>query len=128
MIKDIIKRDGKIEPFDVSKIKNAIYKAAVASGGDDKERAEELAYIVAAKLARIYNNESPSIEDIQDMVEKVLIENGHAKTAKAYILYRERRTKIRETKSLISATVEMFTDYLADKDWNIKESICKDVN
>jgi anaerobic ribonucleoside-triphosphate reductase len=122
MIKDIIKRDGKIEPFDVSKIKNAIYKAAVASGGDDKERAEELAYIVAAKLARIYNNESPSIEDIQDMVEKVLIENGHAKTAKAYILYRERRTKIRETKSLISATVEMFTDYLADKDWNIKEN------
>ncbi len=122
MIKDIIKRDGKVEPFNVSKITNAIYKAAVASGGDDKERAEELSYIVAAQLARIYVNESPSIEDIQDMVEKVLIENGHAKTAKAYILYRERRTKTRETKSLINATVEMFTDYLADKDWNIKEN------
>lgn len=122
MIKDIIKRDGKIEPFNVSKIKNAIYKAAVASGGDDKERAEELAYIVAANLAREYNNDSPAIEDIQDMVEKVLIENGHARTAKAYILYRERRTKTRETRSLISATVDMFTDYLADKDWNIKEN------
>ena len=122
MIKDIVKRDGKVEKFDVAKIKSAIFKAAVASGGEDKERAEELAYMVATKLARNFNNQSPTIEDIQDMVEKVLIDEHHAKTAKAYILYRDRRKKTRENKSLIGATVELFTDYLADKDWNIKEN------
>ncbi|HBP37438.1 MAG TPA: ribonucleoside triphosphate reductase, partial [Clostridiales bacterium] len=59
---------------------------------------------------------------IQDLVEKVLIENGHAKTAKAYILYREKRRSAREANALIGATINMFSDYLGDKDWQVQEN------
>ena len=62
------------------------------------------------------------MEGIQDIVEKVLIENGHARTAKAYILYREKRRGAREINALIGATIDMFGDYLGDKDWGIKEN------
>ncbi|MCL2631406.1 MAG: ribonucleoside triphosphate reductase [Firmicutes bacterium] len=122
MIKSIIKRDGRTEYFDVSKIANAVYKAAIAAGGDDKERAEELSYMVAARLAAKFRDSAPGVEDIQDMVEKVLIDENHAKTAKAFILYRESRKKTRDNNALIDATIEMFGDYLADRDWNIKEN------
>jgi anaerobic ribonucleoside-triphosphate reductase len=62
------------------------------------------------------------VEGIQDLVEKVLIEEGHAKTAKAYILYREKRKSARELDALIGATIDMFSDYLGDKDWQIQEN------
>jgi anaerobic ribonucleoside-triphosphate reductase len=122
MIKEIIKRDGRVEFFDVTKIASAIYKAAIAAGGDDKERAEELSYMVAARLAAKFRDKAPDVEDIQDMVEKVLIEQNHAKTAKAFILYRERRKQVRENNALVGATIDMFSNYLADKDWSVKEN------
>lgn len=90
------KRDGRIVPFNVRKIADAIYKAAQAVGGTDRGLADELADVVALFLEKHYDGTAPGIEDIQDMVEKVLIETGHAKTAKAYILYRDRRARIRE--------------------------------
>ena len=82
-------------PFDKSKIADAIFKAAQAVGGEDRFIAEELASAVLDYLDRHYEGDIPGIEDIQDMVEKVLIETGHAKTAKAYIIYRDRRHQAR---------------------------------
>lgn len=123
MVRTILKRDGRTEDFDVNKIASAIYKAAIAAGGDDKVKAFELAKQVAEILnKRFPDGEAPNIEDIQDTVEKVLIENQHAKTAKAYILYRERRKQVRENEALVAATVDMFTKYLTESDWNIKEN------
>ncbi len=92
----IIKRDGSVVPFTPERITNAIYRAAVAVDGRDKQRAESLsAQVVAALEDTVPQGEYPNIETIQDMVEKVLIENGHARVAKAYILYREERTRQR---------------------------------
>jgi len=96
-IEQVRKRSGKLVPFDESKIANAILKAAQAVGGDDRMLAEELASMVTMMLERNHNGSPPDIEEIQDTVEKVLIETGHAKTAKAYILYRDRRARIRQS-------------------------------
>ncbi|TAL58004.1 MAG: ribonucleoside-triphosphate reductase [Nanoarchaeota archaeon] len=95
-IKEIKKRDGRIVAFDKEKITNAIFKAAEAVGGEDRKLAELLSNSVVRKLEEEYDGKMPSIEAIQDIVEKVLIEEGHAKTAKAYILYRNERNKVRE--------------------------------
>ena len=95
-MREIRKRDGRVVTFDESKIADAIFKAACAVGGSDRSLAEELAAVVTMFLEKNYEGRVPGIEDIQDMVEKVLIETGHAKTAKAYILYRDRRARIRE--------------------------------
>ncbi len=93
----IKKRDGRVVPFDKEKITNAIWKAAQAVGGKDREEAERLADAVTKVINEKYSDQNiPGVEDIQDIVEKVLIEEGHAKTAKAYILYRHRRTVERE--------------------------------
>ena len=90
------KRDGRIVSFDGSKITDAVFKAAKAVGGEDRFLAEELARAVTFFLRRKLGEKIPDIEEIQDAVEKVLMEMGHAKTAKAYILYRDRRTRQRE--------------------------------
>lgn len=96
-IQYVVKRDGRRVPFNEKKIAEAIFKAAQAVGGDDRSLAEELAAVVAVFLERKFKEQNPGIEDIQDTVEKVLIETGHAKTAKAYILYRDKRARIRES-------------------------------
>ncbi|HHT9118730.1 MAG TPA: anaerobic ribonucleoside-triphosphate reductase, partial [Candidatus Hypogeohydataceae bacterium YC38] len=91
------KRDGRLVPFDTTKIADAIFKAVRAVGGDDRAMAEELAEMVTFYLEKQFDGKIPGIEDIQDQVEKILIETGHAKTAKAYILYRDKRSRLRET-------------------------------
>ena len=101
VIMQVRKRSKRLVPFDQSKIADAVFKAAQAMGGADREMAEELADVVELFLEKQYGSDGiPTIEEIQDMVEKVLIETGHAKTAKAYILYRERRARIRESVSV----------------------------
>ncbi len=91
-ITQVVKRTGAIVPFNRERITNAIYRAAVAVGGRDRSIAERLTDQVVEILERSYPEEHiPTVEEIQDIVEKVLIENGHAKTAKAYILYRQER-------------------------------------
>ncbi|MEN6392255.1 MAG: anaerobic ribonucleoside-triphosphate reductase [Anaerolineaceae bacterium] len=102
----IRKRDGRIVEFDKSKIYEAIFKAAKAVGGDDRDLAVELANVVVRYLAQCQPKEIPSVEEVQDAVEKVLIDRGHAKTAKAYILYRDRRTRMREARSELMDIVE----------------------
>lgn len=92
----VIKRDGRVVSFDKTKIADAIFKAAIAVGGEDRLMAEELASAVTLFLRKKFGSTPPTIEQIQDVVEKVLIETGHAKTAKVYILYREKRTQARK--------------------------------
>lgn len=96
-IEKVQKRDGKLVSFDEGKIAGAIFKAAKAVGGEDMSIAEELAGVVGLFLQKRFSDKIPSIEDIQDLVEEILIKNGHAKTAKAYILYREERANIRKS-------------------------------
>ncbi|MFO7154872.1 MAG: ribonucleoside triphosphate reductase [Caldicoprobacter sp.] len=122
MITQIRKRDGRIEKFQPEKITWAIFKAAMACGGDDFNRAQELCRQVVDMANLKLGHKIPGVEEIQDIVEKVLIENGHAQTAKAYILYREKRKNARNLDALIGATIEMFSNYLGDKDWQIKEN------
>lgn len=99
-IKSVIKRTGAIVPFNQERIANAIYRAAVAVGGRDKDKAKELSDKVVALLNEKFpEGSTPHIEDIQDLVEKVLIENGHAKVAKEYILYRDERKRAREAEN-----------------------------
>ncbi|MCM8762283.1 MAG: ATP cone domain-containing protein, partial [Candidatus Omnitrophica bacterium] len=90
------KRDGRVVPFDKQKIADAIFKAAQSVGGQDRYLAEDLAEVVRIYLEKKYKGDIPSVEEIQDIVERVLIKTGHAKTAKAYILYRQRRARARQ--------------------------------
>lgn len=118
----LLKRSGLKEIFQPKKITEAIFKAAKAVGGDDIAKAEQLTEQVV-DIARItFGDRTPGVEDIQDIVERVLIKNGHAKTAKAYILYREKRKGAREANALIGATIDMFSSYLSDSDWNTREN------
>ena len=121
-ITQVKKRDGSLERFQEEKITWAIFKAVESVGGKDFDRAVSLAREVTARVNEKFGGETPTIEDVQDTVEKVLIENGHAQTAKAYILYREKRHSARNMNALIGATIGMFSDYLGDKDWHINEN------
>ena len=122
MLKQIVKRDRSQAPFRKEKIIFAIFKAANAVGGNDFSIAERLADKVLEMAEQKYPDGIAEVEGIQDLVEKVLIEAGHAKTAKAYILYREKRRSARESNALIGATINMFTEYLNDRDWQINEN------
>ena len=98
-VKEVRKRDGRIVPFEKEKITEAIFKAAKAVGGEDRGLAEDLAASVTFYLRKEFPGQIPTVEEIQDIVEKVLIKTGHAKTAKAYILYREKRARVRKVKA-----------------------------
>ncbi|MCD6434520.1 MAG: ribonucleoside triphosphate reductase, partial [Candidatus Diapherotrites archaeon] len=122
MIKFIMKRDGKIVPFNKGKIEAAIWKAARAVGGKDRKRAAELSTKVVKFLEKqLKPGEIPTVEQVQDAVEKVLIEEGHAKTAKAYILYRKQREEARDITKLLK-TIDIVDNYLQMKDWRVKEN------
>ncbi|HBI27861.1 MAG TPA: anaerobic ribonucleoside triphosphate reductase, partial [Peptococcaceae bacterium] len=106
MFTKIRKRDGREVPFDDSKITDAIFMAARAVGGEDREQAVSLTLNVLRMLREQYNGNLFGVEDVQDVVEKVLIEEGHARTAKAYILYRDKRTRMRDAKTELMDVVE----------------------
>ncbi|NLB15628.1 MAG: anaerobic ribonucleoside triphosphate reductase [Clostridiales bacterium] len=110
MLTKIIKRDGREVPFNVEKISQAIYKAAQAIGGKDYDTALKLAFEVEERVdAMMKPGEYPTVEQIQDVVEKVLIDNGHAATAKEYILYRAERTRLREMDTKLMKIYEGLT-------------------
>ena len=122
-IKFIRKRDGRLEPFDPKKIESVVFAAAKAVGGEDIEKAREITRQTVSFLEVLYKEDRvPTVENVQDLVEKILIENGHAKTAKAYILYREQHAKLRQTKALLSDAVNMVDNYIQQKDWRVKEN------
>ena len=121
-MKFVLKRDSKLEPFDQERITIAIWKAAKAVGGKDKEQAKRVSDEVVALLNKQYGDDGvPTVEEIQDLVEKRLIENGHASTAKAYILYRKQHTDMRELAALLSSS-DMVDQYLEVEDWRVKEN------
>ncbi len=115
MFTEIRKRDDRIVPFNEAKITDAIFKAAKAVGGEDRQTAMELTLDVVKLLKQNFQGNVFSVEDVQDAVEKILIEKGHAKTAKAYILYREKRSRVRETRSeLMDAVAEILRETSRD--------------
>ncbi len=119
MIIHIVKRDGRKVPFNIEKIANAIFRAAQSCGGSDFNEAMSIAGEVCGHYEAAYGNKVPTVEEIQDLVEKFLIENGHAKTAKAYILYRYERTRSREMKTNLMCVLNELT-FSAAKDSDIK--------
>ena len=121
-IQFIKKRDGRVVPFDRDKTTAAVWSAVQAVGGRDRERADQLAKEIVRSLGRKYESGGiPSVEHVQDVVEKMLIERGHAKTAKAYILYREQHKNIREVTKLLR-DIGIVDDYLNEMDWRVKEN------
>lgn len=103
-IQSVIKRSGAVVPFTPDRITNAIYRAAVEVGGRDRDLASALSKQVVEILEQNPDPEyMPFIEEIQDVVEKVVIENGHAKVAKAYILYRNERANHRKQQETLSS-------------------------
>ena len=116
------KRDGRLEPFDEERIANVVWKAAKAVGGKDRELAKRLSDQVVALLKERFGEEGvPTVEEIQDLVEKVLIEDGHARTAKAYILYRKQHQDMRELAALLSSA-DLVDQYLEIQDWRVREN------
>ncbi|MDD6429946.1 MAG: anaerobic ribonucleoside triphosphate reductase [Ruminococcus sp.] len=117
MISYIIKRDGRREQFDLDKIANAVFRAAQSVGGTDAAMARDVAEKTCALYEQLHGSQEPTVEEIQDLVEKELIECGHAQTAKAYILYRYERTRDREVKSnLMKIMNELTFDSAKDSD------------
>ncbi len=102
----IRKRDGRIVEFDSSKIANAVHKAFIATKSSDGTRARD----IAAKVVELIEERIsgiPGVEDVQDIVEEVLIKNGYVGVAKAYILYREKRARIRKARELLGVRDEL---------------------
>jgi len=123
MFQEIKKRDGRLVSFEQEKITSAIHKALTATKQGDGKKAQKLSDKVVALLKRRFKKtEIPTVEQIQDIVEEVLILAGYAETAKAYILYREQRRKIREASTALDEAVEMVEQYLLEMDWEIKEN------
>lgn len=109
MIQQIEKRDGRCVFFDLTKIANAIYRAAQASGGHDYQMSMRLALDVAEYVEKNSPTSTPTVEYVQDAVEKILVESGHARTAKAYILYRNERSRQREMNTGLMKVYEDLT-------------------
>jgi len=121
-MKFVLKRDSKLEPFDQERITQAIWKAAKAVGGKDKEQARHISNEVVLALNAQYGEDGvPTVEEIQDLVEKQLIEKGHASTAKAYILYRKQHNDMRELAALLSSA-DLVDQYIEVEDWRVKEN------
>jgi len=121
-MKYVRKRDGRLEPFDQERITTAIWKAAKAVGGKDREQAKNISDQVVAELKNRFGEDGcPTVEEIQDLVEKMLIENGHAQTAKAYILYRKQHQDMRELAALLSSA-DLVDQYLEIEDWRVREN------
>ncbi len=121
-MKYVRKRDGKLEPFDQERITVAVWKAAKAVGGKDREQAKKISDQVVAELNTRFGEEGcPTVEEIQDLAEKMLIENGHARTAKAYIIYRKQHQDQRELAALLS-DADMVDQYIEIEDWRVREN------
>jgi len=123
MLEFIRKRDGRLAPFEEQKIASAIQKAVRAVGGSDMQQAAAISRQVVGILEVIYKDgRIPTVENVQDLTEKILIENGHAKTAKAFILYRQQHAALRETQTFIKEAIDSIDSYLTQEDWRVNEN------
>ena len=121
----VVKRDGKIADFDLSKISVAITKAFDATG---KQYNQDIIDLLALKVTADYQDKIAdgkiTVEQIQDSVEDVLSKAGYADVAKAYILYRKQREKIRNLNSTMLDYKDLVNNYLHINDWRVKENSC----
>lgn len=120
MFREIRKRDGRIVKFEAEKITNAITKAGMATGEFGRDIAEKLTLKVLSLAQEIIKDEIPTVEEIQDVVEEVLLSSPYRKTAKAYILYRDQHAKIREISAKVN--VDLVDQYLEKIDWQVQEN------
>lgn len=122
-ITKVIKRDGVVVDFDEERIKEAILKALTATNQGDGKLAKKITERVVKIINRRFKKEEiPKVEQIQDIVEEVLILENLIETAKAYILYREQRRRIREAVEIIDESSEIIDKYLQEIDWQVKEN------
>jgi ribonucleoside-triphosphate reductase (formate) len=122
LISKIKKRDGRIVDFDSDKITNAIFKAAQRMGGHDRKESERLTKIITEIIKQNFDQTIPDVEDVQNIVEDVLIKEGHAKTAKSYIIYRAQHKRIREEKNTFVDVQNVISTYLNQSKWDTKEN------
>ena len=121
IFKKIVKRNGVIAEFQVEKIEHAIFKAMRAIGNPNRAKAKALSIEVLQKLIEKQQTEYPTVEQVQDIVEKVLFEQESFELVKAYLLYRKQREQSRNAKELFG-NIDAMDDYLGMNDWRIKES------
>lgn len=122
-IKEVKKRNGDIVPFDKNKIEEVIYKALTATDEGGKVLSRQLCTRAIRILNRRFKKEEiPTVEEIQDIVEEVLILENLVDTTKAYILYREQRREIRESRIVSAEAISLVDEYLKEKDWEVKEN------
>ncbi|OPY13363.1 MAG: Anaerobic ribonucleoside-triphosphate reductase [Syntrophus sp. PtaU1.Bin005] len=120
MYSEIIKRDGRLVKFDAEKITSAIAKAGLATGEFDGKTARKLTIRALSLAEKLFGGSTPSVEEIQDIVEEVLLSTSYRRTAKAYIIYRDQHARLREITNRME--VELVDSYLKKKDWKINEN------
>ena len=120
---NVVKRDGEIADFNLSKINGAITKAFVAT---QKEYNNDIIDLISLRVTADFQakivESKVNVEDIQDSVEKILEQTGYTDVAKAYILYRKQREKIRNMHSTILDYKEIVNSYVKVEDWRVKEN------
>lgn len=119
-IEFIIKRDGRVQKFDEKKIVSAIVKAGKATGEFGKDEAIEFAHKAISQVSTHFKGQVPSVEVLQDAVEKVLMASAFKETAKAYIIYRDQHRAIREITE--KSHIDLIDGYLSQSDWQVKEN------
>ncbi len=120
-LQKIVKRNGVVSEFQIEKIEHAIFKAMRAIGNPNRAWAKHLSIVVVEKLVGEKNGEHPTVEQVQDIVERVLFEKESFELVKAYLLYRKQRELSRNAKELFG-NIDAMDDYLGMHDWRIKES------
>ncbi|MAG22307.1 MAG: ribonucleoside triphosphate reductase [Candidatus Diapherotrites archaeon] len=121
-LESVQKRDGSLVPYSRKRIEDAIFAAAKSVGGQDKAKATEIAERIEHDLKKRFGTTPPSVEAVQDAVEKQLIETGHAKTAKAYILYRQKRAEMRDSAAFVKKVQNIIHGYVQESDWRVAEN------
>ena len=122
MITKVRKRDGKLVDYDISRIENAIAKAMIALGDGEIKDCKKMAKIAEINLIEKFEDKIPTVEDIQDIVENVLMSNGYENVAKAYIIYRKDHEKVRNIQSTMMDYKSTVDKYLNLADWRVKEN------
>ena len=116
----VIKRDGTVKDFDISKIAAALEKAGKATGEFDAATANRITHIEVMNRLAQQNVATPTIEQIQDAVENALFDTGFRKTLRAYIVYREQRAKARDARRSLVDVESSMNEYLQHLDWPVR--------
>src|SRR5680860_228604 len=131
-IKQIRKRNGRIVKFEKKKLVEAICKAFKATEEGSKRNAIDLAKKVECEMNKRFmvrngggklKIETPSVEEVQDIVESFLIRENYIETAKSYIIYREQHRLMRESQDVLKKSIDLVDDYLKEIDWRVKENL-----